>query len=1307
MTIITSPPDPPDRNELRERWRAILQALQTNGALALSAYDDAVKQASTPVVQMIERVFGATMQWAEVGRRIGSGASELSFLAQKHAGLSDADRALLISNAVDELSSMAQAAEDGDGGRAELLRGIGAQFMALVLSGTAGQFFAADLSTELGISRTMPEMLCTRICDPLVKALASSLGLCAPGTRHAIMEGLGALLRHLPQDTTMQNLPALDRRQCDTEGDQAINDQYDARRKRHTLIVLAIAGDAARRREYLDILATPVGTDYDHRADYLRALPAICRQAPEERRAEEIANAVEWLRAAATEVSGDIDAPTSVQAAFSRYQEIVFQTIDVMLDRGAAAEAFDQVVASAVRAIRPTLVGPLDLCNAQARASIAVLCTAAKIAAELHDSETDACLRTRYEHLGGPWKEWMNPGIIEGCFRGLPLLLRDSEHDRWTRKALDALLDHLVKPVALSDLASTHARLCATASFRELLIAVTVRLRERFFDVHSIEEQETLAKEIEQAIRDLLANPTAARILAIFHKDAKLPHTTDTTAKTFAADVVNAVAFASEVLEASESMFALERWKHESAARQLLLVRILALHLRSASHGRVELARCEALARVLAGLAPVRIDEERRTNMLWHLISFIPSPAAEAADADLQEFVAYRSTHASQEMDKAKDASNVPQYVLAMVSDYVSYRLAAEIARQVDLNRHRARLDNDLDFAEPLYQVMLRGPNPAIFDHLLARVIETRDRELLLLLRDHVMTVQECVKQIAHPPDDKPVIERLATHGKRLIEKMVTYLNASDAHRSRTLRNLVTAMQRFVALAEQKPVLWDVIIGKPRDPVLVKLFETEQTEDGGLDSLFKILDHLAEGAPVRKELAKLCSEECLHLRSKVEHYLSLSVGEFAECSEALRGAIDAVRKISKMLANDAGLQPPEKTILLALLDSWNEMFRRTIECWVDAPRRCVHARRPQTFWLHFVNPSDASRLKVDEPDLALPQGTPPPIPLAQNAAFERFYVDWMASELDIDHLRWALRDRWKTFGVGYRIITRRRRVVVVIALPFILAAILHQFVQTRAFAGVGLLAYVLGIGMLTVAGLAGSRLTRMRKTLVGKLRRLFRKPPIEETTAPYEYRFHAMLPRLFKLIVVPLALLVDFEHSYLFPMHASDGLLLALMMLAVLTTTYFVRREVRARQNDRSRLNEIEVKEGPQERRHVGQIVAIALAHSFAAAVLLSFIFESQTIRRTTAADRALAKISIRDAPTFSHQPEYFLGVLPREVQCDLKRIAVAVGMNAEHAEWLNLRFYPTLILSWTALGLFFGVFLEGFMKGERLRGET
>jgi hypothetical protein len=34
----------------------------------------------------------------------------------------------------------------------------------------------------------------------------------------------------------------------------------------------------------------------------------------------------------------------------------------------------------------------------------------------------------------------------------------------------------------------------------------------------------------------------------------------------------------------------------------------------------------------------------------------------------------------------------------------------------------------------------------------------------------------------------------------------------------------------------------------------------------------------------------------------------------------------------------------------------------------------------------------------------------------------------------------------------------------------------------------------------------------------------------------------------------------------------------------------------------------------------------------------------------------------------------------------------------------LRFVFYPTLVITWTALALFVGMFLEGFVKGERLR---
>lgn len=1281
MTEITQPSaSRPHREELRHYWHTFLRTWHQNRRPVLKVFDDTVVEATSPLVG-------------------------LPMVAQEHSELSDDDRPLFIQRAVEYLLTTAVNAANADFAAKQLLDDLGGTFMELLLSGAAEQVFTADLARALGAVREMPDVLRDSVCAPLVKALATSLSLGAPGTRHVLMEGLGALLRHLPHDRTLQSLPSIDKTARDREGDPSINEKYEGRRQRHELIVLAISGDATKREEYFaKIDGTP--QSYDHRADHLRALPAIYRQEPAETKEGMLADIVTRLCTAVSAPGIGIEASPEAQAAFARYQEIVFQTIDVMLSEGADPEQFNVVVADAVGAIRPTLVGSLDVCNAQVRATIAVIYTATRIAARLSDSKTDDALRPWYLALGKKWQEWMNPGIMEGCFRGLPLLLPDREHDAWTIKALEALLEQLSSPVEQSDLGATYARLCATASFRDLLIAVTQRLHRRLRSSEADPEKHT--KEIEQTIHSLLAQPSAQAILDIFKKNGSTPSLKNYTAPTFSAGVLGAVAFATELLDHSEPMF--RPWDDMTPARQMLLVRILSLELRSASEGRIALARCRELSRVLSGLEPVRVAEKDRTKKLWHLISKIPAAAGEAVDSDLQQFVSYRGMHVTEE--EQSSFCDLPQYVLAMVSDYSSYRLAADVARQVDLRRHRARLQpSEFDFAEPLYQIMLRGPHQSIFNHLLARIAEPRDRELLTLLRTHVITVQACVKAITKSGNETP-IALLTTHAKTLIGQMDTYLMD---HESATLDGLVIAMKRFVALGTQTPELWNVIIGKPQEPALVELFDTDNTNEGGLDSLFNILDTLAAASPVRKNLTNLCAKDCLELRSKVEHFLSVSVGDFAECAEALKDAIEATDLIRTKLEKGAGLQPPERTILVALIDSWLEMFRHTLEWWVDAPRRCVQAHRPKTFWLTFVRAVDSKGLTIKpEPELALPKVPQPPIPSAQNLAFERYYVDWMASELDIDHLRWALQKRWKgLFGFAYRQITNKFRVFLLILFPFLLAGIAAPLGYGE-YEGIGFLLYVTAVGLFTVIGLAGDRVRKLYKWARPRVRAFFKKPVVSDSTAPFEYRFHALLPRLLKLIVVPLALLVDFDHSYLFPVHARADVLVILMALALLTTFYFVRREVKARQNERSRMNDVSIEEGKKERRRVGQIVAIALAHSFSAAILLSFLFESGIIRRSTAVDETLAAISMQQTPpaveraeALRHEAHYFLWILPREAKCDLRALAHQIGMSSRFAEKMRFYFYPTLILSWTALGLFFGVFLEGFMKGERLRGET
>jgi hypothetical protein len=147
----------------------------------------------------------------------------------------------------------------------------------------------------------------------------------------------------------------------------------------------------------------------------------------------------------------------------------------------------------------------------------------------------------------------------------------------------------------------------------------------------------------------------------------------------------------------------------------------------------------------------------------------------------------------------------------------------------------------------------------------------------------------------------------------------------------------------------------------------------------------------------------------------------------------------------------------------------------------------------------------------------------------------------------------------------------------------------------------------------------------------------------------------------------------------------------------------------------------VEIK--PAERRHVRQIVAVALAHSFGVAIMLSAIFSSShkvkmekekepTVRTVAGTpskfwDLPEAILTRFDEVSHEHEDPRFLGFIPRETHFDLGAIAEKnhYPLPPEVAEEASFKFYPTIILAWTALGLFFGIFLEGFMKGERLRG--
>jgi hypothetical protein len=305
----------------------------------------------------------------------------------------------------------------------------------------------------------------------------------------------------------------------------------------------------------------------------------------------------------------------------------------------------------------------------------------------------------------------------------------------------------------------------------------------------------------------------------------------------------------------------------------------------------------------------------------------------------------------------------------------------------------------------------------------------------------------------------------------------------------------------------------------------------------------------------------------------------------------------------------------------------------------------------------------------------------------------------MSSELEIDDLKTALDERWPPWFRGvYGTVTSLPLVVLVIVIPCIVAILLDVIARVsgqeiwHSFEGAAFFVYSCVLVIVAVVSVSPAAQHGLAVLSAWLRREVLRKPPKEIPLDIYpSYQFQALLPRLFRLIVFPLALLVDFDHSYHFPMDATNIALLTLMTLAFLSTSFFVRREVLGTgvQAERRRATP----------RQVRQILAVALVHSFAVAFLFSITFGSNYIHKHVDAGSRNQQ-AVADPV---HQSDRFLGVLPREAKLDLSKLW------KDPSEWkkkhLDLEFYPVLILTWTALGLFFGVFLDGFMKGERLRG--
>jgi hypothetical protein len=1270
--------------------QTISEALFDHPLHALALYEQRV---ISPDGETLKRRFQETMTLIAAARNIGDDQArrhlpELYYAARRE------ERRRLIAATIDRLFELAD-------DRPTLHR-IGRSLPALVHEGALHQQFCCKLATRLGLRAPLPEPVHSEIVLPLIEALIVVLRVGAPTTRDAAVEGLGALLKlaggdadeHFPLHEPVPIKREKREKPADHDARVAISTRYCDRLERRRLLALTIGGDDEARKEFDWRLSEDIAGQLQRlrrtkspskledalyeRQDLLRFLPGIARQSGDPMLG---LRTTQLLRSAARLRNAD-ERPEMI-IAFARFQESVFRTIDAAMRRDRNWGDFDEDVATAVTVIPRNMTGGAPECNAQVRATIAILRTAIRLVSLAGpSSKTGNAILPLFEGLRG-CSRWSNPGITEGCFRGLSQLIAHPEHDSLTGPGLEALFAEMADLRPSDDLLKMHRRLMANSAFRRLLISLTDTLQER--QLFESETEAVLDKEqVDRRVRSILHHPSAERMRAVCReRDAAMPPEAPERFD-LAESVIDGIAFETAMLRRGAAM--LQQWDALPAVEQLLLTRILAALLRAISRDAPELARHDVLRAVFLESRGISMPNREATDLAWKLLSSIPAKAAETADLEIQRFTEYRGRQ-SRGDGKGDD---LPGYVLAMISPAASSRIAGAIAREMDLNRRRERGQPHADFAKSLYQVTLRGPHESIFDHLLPRIAEDNDRALVLLFRKHVAKVLHSELKL----------ENIRAH----IREILPDLEGKD---SETLRDLAEALGLYRRLTSDADDVWQLL----KDESLMKLFEI-------LDRLAKAPD---EGQ--RKTLMSRHERPLRDLQYEVTHYLSVPIGNFAARKQPLTMAMDIAADLAEALKVHEGLQPPERTLLVALMLHFKDLFQRTIRWYCELPVQQIDEESKdidaiRRFWLYFCEPPSREELettarrrssKADTADrlrrIALLEqriGKRPPEFRRQRARFEEYFVHWRAGDLDVSSLKSIVGPRWPPpFRRFYELVTNFKLTSGLMAIPCLIAIVLH-LAGVKRWEGAGF--FVLSFAMIVAAILSFTSLLHSVASRFGR-RGAPEKPG---------YWFESLLPRMARLTAVPMALIVEFDHSYEFPLLGSTWVLLFLMVLSLLTTRFFVTREIVDRKEKPGvfRLT-------PTEKRSVNQVVALALAHSFGIAVLLAAIFASsfEPPKEIHPSDtRPPAGFLQRTAWLFEHFDEpppgrrypTFLWVLPREVELDFGKMSMGHWMLrpgiADHARF---RFYPTVILTWTALGLFFGVFLEGFMKGEHLRGGT
>jgi hypothetical protein len=1210
----------------------------------------------------------------------------------------------------------------------------------LVLDGTLQQQFCSKLAATFTPDLNVPDTVRDTIVASLIEALGVVLRVGAPTTRDAAIEGLGALLQRVDAVKALPEVPVLnvergkEEKRDDYTRRARISKEYFSRLERRRLMALTIAGEPDARALYAvharDQLAAvlqrirrqqrrmmQVGVPLDdpgkeakrlarharvstrriedalyERADFLRILPAVARQSGGEHRLP--VKPTKLLIDAALPLPIGEDDPDDVRIAYARYQETLFRTLDVAMDRGWKWGKFDEFLAAAVRSIPQTIAGSPAVSNAQIRATVAILRTAARVVKVSGGaSAVKEPLAELFKQLDEKVTKWTNPGIAEGCYRAIPQLVGEPAFTEMLRPALLALYNQMKRVPAADDLVRTHRRLVANSSFRRILVSLTDHLHERQLfetEADALRDQQS----VERNLRLVLASPTPENIHNVCQHT--LPPEVDHAANDVDELVVAGIAFESDLLHRARVLF--RDWSAKPTADKVLLTRILATQLHAISRDAPELARHPLLRRVFLGLPSIALSDAEAMAEVWRLLSVLPPDAAQTADVEIQRFVEYRGGRTG-EPGRRDPTDDLPGYVLAMIDPAATHRIAGGIAREIDLRRRREQRTTKSGFARILYQVTLRGPHESIFDHLLPRVENADARRIVLLFRQHVASVRRSFS------DGKLDLAEIREHVNALLEDLRPREENAVLNK---LRTALTYFRNLIANSnEPGQTVWDSLARRDGTAFLEKLDELAEAADP------------EEDRP-RRLLMPIYERRMSDLQEQAEHYVDLDAGQFDARIQALKKAADAAQAMEAELAVQPGLEPPERHLLVGLMQHLRDLFDRTRRWFCEQPRQDMEGKDVPGFWLFYCDPRPiAARIGELEQQINMKYGDlwaradaikrrdalrnrqqeePPPVP-HQWQKFRDLFVKWRESDLDITTLKTLLKRDW--FRLLYSTVTNFKGISAVILAPCVWAVGAHLY-GNHKLEGAGFFivaALMIGITVVSLVG-AVHFVTRMKE------RKDLREQQTDEQAAS-DYRYASLLPRLARLIAVPMTLTVEFDHSYEFPMEASTWALLLLMVLSYLTTRFFVTREIVEVRKHPGPAETTEEDEKKDVKKRAAQIVALALAHSFAIAVLLSAIFASsfeypQTHREHEDGPHA-SLVALIDAPSPPEHPyPAFLGVLQREVELDLRAVWTAAGGLGEHAVF---RFYPTIILTWTALGLFFGAFLEGFMSGKRLRG--